>query len=553
MENSPFNIDTDKDSEKKESKSKKKKAGELGAFAVEPKKSKEKPAKLAFEDSFESEHTAPLEHLAKPEKQFAEREFTKAEQAADLEPIDAVERFRNRIIIEGQDSDEALTQTLAELQDLPNAENDPEAGASEEPVAEAPGESEDMPHEFGEEPVLLNEHSASAPEDDSADGLTASTANTSGPTARPTSGGAGRLPMGPAGPISLGGGSHAGFNVAPTAPARSVEHGSRDPFGHALVGGIVGYLIGRRKGRIKTEKRLIPVQKKLQKEVVSLHSQLQQKESKIRALAATKVQENLKPLAEKIPPLKHVNYSERAVDNAPERPVSIVRAPAAEANQLHGKRHAPEQIGHVLVGAESFRQVFNGPGSAENVSSLEKQKPARSEKLLRTEARPEPLISVERNIDTLNRVDLLKLSERIIIDGASLRQIYETRLVGEKGLRRLVKEHLKGGDVKKALRREIVEREIDFERDPGLRDRAPQSAAAPKGGGRAATLNDLLQNAELAVGEDQEEVAFLKARSAYEEFERDQQTSKQRIMDISFITIITCLLGVVVFLIISHR
>ncbi len=539
MENSPLNIDTnlDTDSEKKESKSKKKKAGELGAFAVEPKHYKEKPAKSVFESVVEPETTAPLEHLAETEKQFAEREFTKAEQAADLEPIEAVERFRNRIIIEGQDSDTALTETLAELQDLPDLDNNTAETVAYETVAELPVESDDVPHEFSEETILLNEDLAVTIDDDPV-APPASVATSGGGAGKPPPHG----PSGPFGPGSFGstaGGSPgASFNIAPVAPTHTVEYRRGSPVGPALVGGVVGYLVGRRRGRIKTEKRLLPVQKKLQKEVVALQSQLQQKEARVRAIAATKVQENLKPLVERAPVPAAVNYVDRVLAKVPERSTSAVRTLAPEAHQLHGKSHAPEQIGHVLVGAESFGQLLKGPEPVQRAKSFEKPQ--------------ESLPGVEKNIDTLNRVDLLKLSERIIIDGASLRQIYETRLVGEKGLRRLVKEHLKGGDVKKALRREIVEREIDFERDPGLRDQPLQSAATQKGGGRAATLNDLLQNAELAVGEDQEEVAFLKARSAYEEFERDQQSSKQKIMDISFITVIVFLFGLVIFLIISH-
>ena len=45
-------------------------------------------------------------------------------------------------------------------------------------------------------------------------------------------------------------------------------------------------------------------------------------------------------------------------------------------------------------------------------------------------------------------------------------------LIGEKGLRRVVAEYLRGGDFMKALKRELLEKEKDFERDPKLRDQA---------------------------------------------------------------------------------
>lgn len=581
MENSPVNIDKDTDSEKKESKSKKKKAETLGLFAVEPKRSKEKPTKdpvehfwdkpdkteaSTVESSVESEAAAPLEHLSEPEKQFVEREIVQAEQSADPEPdVAAIERFRNRIAVEGQDSDTALEETLAELEALPDAEDEP---------------VDDAPHEFGEETVLLNEVVEAAgseddPDSDEATGISTAAAATtvaagaSGagvpPTSPPSGGGSGRPPHGPPppsgpaggapfgaphGPGAAGPGGPAGFNAAPTAPAPTVEyHQARaNTAGAFLVGGIVGYLIGRRRGRIKTEKRLLPVQKKLQKEVVNLQSQLQQKEAKIRTLAATKVQEKPRSIIEKAPAPIAANPVERVIARVPEAPAVAAtrlapershtdsRTPAPEAHQLHGKRHAPEQIGHMLVGAAEA--INKSPVAAEKMEKAEKQSA--------------PKLTVEKNIDTLNRAELMRISEKIIIDGSSLRQIYESRLVGEKGLRRLVKEHLKGGDIKKALRREIVEREIDFERDPGLRDHAPQAAEPPKGGGRAATLNDLLQNAELAVGEDEEEVAFLKARAAYEDQERTQQKNHRQLMDASLVGTILILFGLVIMLVINH-
>ena len=73
-------------------------------------------------------------------------------------------------------------------------------------------------------------------------------------------------------------------------------------------------------------------------------------------------------------------------------------------------------------------------------------------------------------METLSRAELLSISEHIGVETSSLRNVYETHLIGEHALRRLVAEYLQGGDVQMALRREIVEHEIDHERDPALRD-----------------------------------------------------------------------------------
>ena len=157
----------------------------------------------------------------------------------------------------------------------------------------------------------------------------------------------------------------------------------------------------------------------------------------------------------------------------------------------------------------------------------------------------------EKRIETLNRTELLAISEKIVIDGSSLRQIYETHLVGERGLRRLVAEHLRGGDIKKALRQEIVEREIDFERDPILRDMAPHSAPAETGGGKA-VLDQLLQNAHVPGMETSEEAAYYKARAAYDAHQQDHQQKQRQLMDVSMIGIILLLVALVSFLVITH-
>lgn len=57
-----------------------------------------------------------------------------------------------------------------------------------------------------------------------------------------------------------------------------------------LVGGLVGYLIGRRRGRIKTEKKLLPVQQSLERQVKDLSDQITARELKIRQLTAENLQ-----------------------------------------------------------------------------------------------------------------------------------------------------------------------------------------------------------------------------------------------------------------------
>ena len=71
---------------------------------------------------------------------------------------------------------------------------------------------------------------------------------------------------------------------------------------------------------------------------------------------------------------------------------------------------------------------------------------------------------------TMNHDQLVSTASDILVEGKTLKQIYDSHLIGEKGLRRVVAEQKRGGDFKKALSRELNEREKDFERDPVLRD-----------------------------------------------------------------------------------
>ena len=148
-----------------------------------------------------------------------------------------------------------------------------------------------------------------------------------------------------------------------------------------------------------------------------------------------------------------------------------------------------------------------------------------------------PELITERRVETLNRTEFVALSEKIIVGESSLRQIYETRLIGERGLRRLIAEHLRGGDIQKALRREIVEREIDFERYSALRDMATSSDLGGGATGKAA-LAQLVQQATASMPADDEETAYYKARANYESDRYVQQQRHRQVMDMCMIAII---------------
>lgn len=117
------------------------------------------------------------------------------------------------------------------------------------------------------------------------------------------------------------------------------------------------------------------------------------------------------------------------------------------------------------------------------LGALAEQSPPKEERQPVPKALKAPEISHEsftksKNtaLGTMSREELLEASEKIVVGATTLRQVFETHLISERGLRQAVNEYRRGGDIRRVLAEELLIKELGYELDPQLRDRRPKVA-----------------------------------------------------------------------------
>ncbi len=243
---------------------------------------------------------------------------------------------------------------------------------------------------------------------------------------------------------------------------------------------------------------------------------------------------------------------------------SRLKKELAEQAEREKKLKKPEKLGFFAVESEPEQAPpdFPPPPVEALPRRTEEERPIIPRPPLET-----PKVKAETpltgmHVEALSQAELLDLASNIVVDGNSLRHAYETRMIGEHGLRRLVAEYERGGDMREALRREILEHQIDFERDPAMRDLAVQDPASDDAqeadGDTPPFLEKLFQGSE----ESEEDKPGDKPNEHARPFDDSDDSHAWRshggnrskaALDALFVSVISILLLLVIFIYISRH
>ncbi len=154
-------------------------------------------------------------------------------------------------------------------------------------------------------------------------------------------------------------------------------------------------------------------------------------------------------------------------------------------------------------------------------------------------------VHVPDPIKVIGRDKLLELSKDITVEGASLKDMYENHLFGEGALRRLVGAHTKGEDISTMVHREVLERQVDFERDPMMRDRDYSTVDSEN------LLSSITSDRKVQQSTGFQSVSINKSENenlvTQQDFDGKSKTVKVRALPTLMVVIIILIIGIIVY------
>ncbi len=413
--------------DKEDSKEKKKKAGDKRPLIFESANEDKKPEKRGNvfetkkpEKSAEKESDkTDLEKLSDDEKKTVIENFVEAraddlkqeltevdpdsvEEAAVLADAAFIEAVNDRLDADAPIDDEALDALLDET--LEELEIEPASVASQEATEPSTDTSE-------------------GDEDNQATKADVTSSSTTLPPTRALP----HVPPGPVpppprgptppavspGPAPLGLPNIQNLNAAPQTVINE-RYYTRRRSADLLVGGIVGYLIGRRRGRIETEDKLLPIQKNLESEVKNLHEKIAIREDKIRKLVVNKIESQ----------------------PGEQKPQVIERLTETIEQKIAGRTEAKTEP-----------KIEAGARHVEKLAAVLLPKPET------------PTTERVEEIGQLTMPELLEIGAKVKIEGVSLKTMYESGRLDAVGLRRVVQEYQRSGNYERLFTDVILSNE----------------------------------------------------------------------------------------------
>lgn len=276
----------------------------------------------------------------------------------------------------------------------------------------------------------------------------------SAPTPPPAPGGGGHNTPPPATPNTPnygGGPPTVQYNVAPQTPAednptKRTERSKAS--GSVLAGALVGYAIGRRGGRKRTEAKLQPKIEAAEREVAKTERHFAARQAELRSAIAARRQETT---------------SRAPVETSP--PPTILEKITQSSTVDRPKTQSVEQ--QVAQATEQARSAV--PSYEASLSQLSPAESVTASAAHSAEQTIQPKQAAEttppaKKFEEMNTPEILRAAESLHIDGVSVRRLYETNQIDRPGLIKIVRESMQGGDIKTALKNVRLGHERQLER-----------------------------------------------------------------------------------------